>query len=147
MANMAKATEIYDNLTTLKLVDGGERVIWKDSVSEELRTEFQELTSAHSDYNFLELDEYFVVLQMLVSYMQGYDEFNLDQIYECDWRDDSNADRLDWLKANLTRETYYDDVKDNGADSLFAIIGDMQDMHRHDIAYAIFTELLGGEDE
>lgn len=148
MNYMKKAQLVYDNLTTLKLDNGSERVIWREDADIiDLQKEWQEFTGKHSGYNFSELDEYYNILQMLTSYMSGYDEFTLDNLYECDWRDDYNYDRLKWLQDNMARLDYYQDVKDNGAENLIDIIGDMQDMHRHDIAYAIFTGFLGGSDE
>lgn len=141
-----KAKLIYNNLTTLKLDDGNERVIWKEDANIiDVQKEWQEFTGKHSGYNLREVDEYYIVLQMLTSYMSSYDAFGENELYECDWRDDSNYDRLKWLQNNLERMDLYHDVKHNGAESLDAIIGDMQDMHRHEIATAIFTDFLGGD--
>lgn len=147
MANMKKAEQVYNKLTTLKLKNGGERVIWKENTPDELREEFQNLTGAYDDHNFAELDEYYNVLQMLVSYMSGYDDFTIDELYQCDWRDDSNYDRAIWLAEVPSRGALYEEIKDNGARGIFELIGDMQDFSRHSFAEYIFTKMFDGGEE
>ena len=146
VSNNSKIQQVQDNLTILELKDGKTRVIWKDSAPESLRKEWQEFTGNYGDYSFADLDEYYRVLKDLVDHISGYDDFTENDLYNIEWEDIAHADKLDWLKENLSRAYLYDEVKDNGADDLYSIIGDMQDRSRGDLAGAIYYNFLGGVD-
>jgi len=139
------ANEVYNYMAVGKRNSGDTFYFFKDNTPETIRNNWRDFTASYDDYNFSDLDEYYNVLYELVSIMQGYDNFTEDDLYSIDWRDDYNADRLDWLKNNLNRAQYYDDVKGNGAENIFEIIGDMQDMARGNFANAVYFKFLGGK--
>lgn len=107
-----------------------------------MREQWQELTGKYDDYSFADLDEYYNVLYTLVSIMSEYDEFGENELYEIDWRDDYSGERLMWLYNNLSRASVYDEIKGNGADGIFELIGDMQDFSRGELANYIYNNFL-----
>jgi hypothetical protein len=143
------ATEVYKHLTVGTRSGSGETYFYfKDDTPQAMSERWQELTSAYDDYNFADLDEYYSVLYGLVSTIHdARDDFSEDDLYNIDWRDDYNADRLDWLKANLSRAQFYDDIKGNGAEGIFELIGDMQDLSRGQFANYVYANFLDTEEE
>jgi len=136
------ASEVYKNMTVGTRATGDTYYYFKDNTPETMRKAWQDFTSSYDNYNFSDLDEYYNVLYALVSTMQDYDNFTEEDLYSIEWQDIQHADRLDWLKDNLTRAQYYDYVIGNGAEGIFNIIGDMQDYARGSIANAIYNEFL-----
>jgi hypothetical protein len=137
------AQDIYDNMTVGKRTATDDTYYYfKDTAPKQMRDRWRELTGNYDDYNFTDLDEYYDVLYTLVSIMIGYENFTEDELYEIDWRDTYNSDRLMWINDNLARADYYLDVKDNGAEHLFDILGDMQDLSRGQLANYIFNNFL-----
>jgi hypothetical protein len=115
---------------------------FKDTAPAAMRERWQDLTGSYNDHSFADLDEYYTVLYMLVSTMQGYDNFTEEDLYNIDWRDDSSGERLMWLYNNLSRAQFYDDIRDNGADGIFDLIGDMQDYSRAAFASYVYNSFL-----
>ncbi len=140
---MYTAQEIYNNLTTGKRAETGEIYYYfKDDTPKKIIDKWQEITSDYDDYNFADLDEYYRVLNTLVSLMQDSDNFTEDELYTIEWQDVYNADRLDWLKENLSRAYLYDEIKENGAEGIFELIGDMQDLSRGNFASYLFNNFI-----
>lgn len=139
-----KASDIYNHMTVGKRAKSEDTYYYfKDSAPKEMRETWQELTGNYNDYSFADLDEYYSVLYTLVATITDYgDDFTEDTLYEIDWRDDYNGERLLWVYNNLNRAYLYDEVKNNGADSLFAIIGDMQDFSRGEFASHIYNKFI-----
>lgn len=138
----SKLKTVYENLTVGKRTATDDTYYYfKNDTPEPIKDWFQELSSNYNDYSFADLDEYYRVLYKLANTVSEYDNFTDDELYTIDWADDYNADRLDWLKENLNRAYWYDDIKDNGADGIFALIGDMQDRSRADFAQYICNKL------
>lgn len=138
----SKLKTVYKHLTVGKRVPSGDTYYYfGDTTPDNIREWFQDLIGSYGDYSFADLDEYYRVLYTLAEIVNVYDEFDENELYAIDWADDYNADRLDWLKENLNRAYVYDDIKDNGADGIFALIGDMQDCSRHDFAQYICNNL------
>ena len=76
--------------------------------------------------------------------MPENNNFTVVDLFTIDWADDYHADRLMWLHENLSRASFYHDIKENGADGIFELIGDMQDVSRHDFASYVYYNFLGG---
>lgn len=140
------ASEVYNNLVVGKRAKTDDTYYYfGDNTPESMQERWRELTGGYNDYSFADLDEYYSILYRLTEIMSETDNFTVDDLYTIDWADDYSADRLMWLHDNLSRASFYDDIKDNGADGIFALIGDMQDVSRHDFANYIYLNFLGAE--
>lgn len=145
MENVNKLAKVSEYLTTgIRTESKDQYYFFKDETPEEIKEWFQGISSEYDDYSFVDLDEYYRVLNTLAYTVSDFgDEFDEDDLYQIEWRDIYNADRLDWLKENLNRAYVYDDIKDQGADGIFELIGDMQDRSRADFAQYIINNLGG----
>lgn len=140
------ANDFYNHMTVGTRTKSGDTYYYfKDDAPEDMRQQWQDFTGQYDDYSFADLDEYYNVLYTLVSIMSEYDNFTENELYEIDWRDDSNGDRLMWLYNNLSRAQYFDDVQSNGADGIYEIIGDMQDLSRGQFAGAVYNKFFNKE--
>lgn len=144
----SKLKTVYQHLKVGKRVPSDDTYYYLECNKPENLTEFlaikewfSDITGNYADYSFVDLDEYYRVLYTLAMTVFEHDEFTDENLYSIEWRDDYNADRLDWLKENLTRASFYDDIKENGADGTFALIGDMQDFARAEFAQYIVNNL------
>jgi len=144
-----KASEVYNYMKVGKRTKTDETYYYfNDETPEEMREQWQELTGGYDDHSFADLDEYYSVLYTLVQLITEHEQYSGDntfdenELYNIDWRDDYNGERLMWVYNNLNRAYIYDEVKNNGADSLFAILGDMQDLSRGQFANYIYNNFL-----
>lgn len=138
-----KASEVYKYITVGERKGGESYYYLEDNTPDDMYERWQELIRQYDDYSFVDIDEYHNVLYTLVSLMADYgDSFTEDTLYEIDWRDTYNDERVKWLYDNLSRAQYYDDIKGNGAEGIFELIGDMQDFSRGQFASYIFNNFL-----
>ena len=140
-----KASDVYNNLVIGKRAKTNNTYYYfGDNTPKDIQKRWQELTGNYNDYSFADLDEYYSVLYRLSQMMSENNNFTVDDLYTIDWADDYHADRLMWLHENLSRASFYHDIKENGADGIFELIGDMQDVSRHDFASYVYYNFLGG---
>ncbi len=145
--NKFKAKDVYKYMKVGTRAKSGDTYYYfGDDTPETMRETWQELSSQYDDYNFADLDEYYYVLYTLVQLIDEHErysgEFTENELYEIDWRDDYHGERLMWLYNNLSRASVYDDIKNNGADGIFELIGDMQDFSRGELASYIYNNFL-----
>lgn len=137
------ASDIYKYLTVGTRSNSGDIYYYfKDETPKEITERWQELTGEYNDYNFVDLDEYYRILSTLVDTINGHEIFTEDDLYSIDWPDVYNQDRLNWLSENLNRAYNFEEIKNNGADGIFELIGDMQDFSRGQFASYVYYNFL-----
>lgn len=137
----SKLKTVYQYLTIGTRKNGDNYYHFKEETPETIKNWFQDITGKHDNHNFNALEEYYAVLYRLAETVADYEEFTENDFYNMDWRDIYNYELLDWLKEDLSRAYLYDEIKDNGAEGIFALIGDMQEMYRHNFAQYIVDHL------
>ncbi len=145
--NKFKASDVYKYMVVGKRAKSGDTYYYfSDDTPELMRETWQELSGQYDDYNFSDLEEYYNVLYTLVQLISEHEQyggkFTEDELYSIDWADDYHGERLMWLYNNLSRASVYDNIKNNGADGIYELIGDMQDFSRGELASYIYNNFL-----
>jgi hypothetical protein len=144
--------DIYDNLQFSTDSNGEKYVRFKDTAPTAMQQAFSDLMSEYTNNDINEMNEAYNVLLELTEHLISTDKSDARELgyysiewSDIDWSDIYYSDRLKWLQDNLHRETYYDDVKDNEFNSLFKIIGAMQQLARGNMAAYMFNNFIKQE--